>query len=80
MHLCLTVECSTSSLHFLQHCVSVFASLRSNPLITHPPSPHKKTLFWASVKVTLLGPESGFDLPPTLKTKLPTTCVQILEH
>ena len=37
MHSCLTVECITSSLHFLQHCRSVFQSISFNLIRSHPP-------------------------------------------
>ena len=44
MHLCLTVECIASSLHFLQHCLSDFQSILSNlicppPFLFSPPPP-----------------------------------------
>ena len=39
MHLCLTVECIASSLHFLQHCLSVFQSISFNQIRSHPPPP-----------------------------------------
>ena len=37
MHLCLAVECSTSSLHVLQHCLSVLLPIQSNLPITPAP-------------------------------------------
>ena len=37
MHLCLTVECIASSLHFLQHSLSVFQSISFNLIRSHPP-------------------------------------------
>ena len=42
MQLCITVECITSSLQFLQHCLSVFLLFISNILIrSHPLLPWK---------------------------------------
>ena len=37
VHLCLTVECIASSLHFLQHCLSVFQSISFHLSRSHPP-------------------------------------------
>ena len=39
MHLCLTEECISSSLQFLQHCLPVFLSIQSNQLIRSQPPP-----------------------------------------
>ena len=65
MHLCLTVECITSSLQFLQHCLSAFLSISFNPIRSHTPpcaNPHLILVRQLKVPViqgTMQGREQG---------------------